>query len=53
MITNDNEWYNEWHQVTTSGTTNENSRVHFKELMIAIVTMTKTDALLQVMDNFK
>ena len=54
MTANDNEWYNEWQQVTTSGTTNENGRVHFKELMIAILTMTKkTDAPLQGMDTFK
>ena len=29
----------------SSGTTNENSTVHFKEWMIAILSMTKTDAL--------
>ena len=50
---NDNEWYNKLQQVTTSGTMNENGTVHFKEWMIAILTMTKTDTLLQGMDSFK
>ena len=53
VTTNDNEWYNEWQQVTASGTTNENGTVHFKEWMIAIPTMTKTDTLLQGIDGFK
>ena len=48
VTTSDNEW-----RVTTSGTTNENGTVHFKEWMIDIVTMTKTDTLLQGMDDFK
>ena len=39
--------------MTTSGTTNENDTVHFKEWMIAILIMTKTDILLQAMDGFK
>ena len=30
----------------SSGTTNENGTVHFKEWMIAVLLMTKTDALL-------
>ena len=53
VTTNDNEWYNEWQQVATSGTTNENGTVHFKEWVIAIITMTKTDTLLQGMDGLK
>ena len=53
MTTNHNEWYNEWQQVTTSGTTNENGTIHFKEWMIAILIMTNTDTLLQGMDGFK
>ena len=54
---NDNEWYNEWKRMTTgenkwqwvatSGTTNENGTVQFKEWMIAILSMAKTDTLLQ------
>ena len=35
--------------MTASGTTNESSTVHFKEWMIAIFSMTKTDTLLQGM----
>ena len=36
----------------SSGTTNENGTVHFKEWMIAILSMTKTDTLLlQGMDG--
>ena len=42
---------NEWQRVTTSVTTNKNGTVHFKEWMIAILTMTKTDTLLQGMDD--
>ena len=30
----------------SSGTTNENGTVHFKEWMIAVLSMTKTDTLL-------
>ena len=37
----------------TSGTTNENGTVNFKEWMIAIFTITKTDTLLQGTDGFK
>ena len=48
VTTSDNEW-----RVTASGTTNENGTVHFKESMIAILTMTKLDTLLQGMDDFK
>ena len=53
--TSDKEWKwvtksdNEWQWVTaseSSGTANENDTVHFKELMIAIILMTKRDALL-------
>ena len=53
VTTNDKEQYNEWQQVTASGTTNENDTVHFKEWMAAILTMTKTDTLLQGMDGLK
>ena len=63
--TNDNEWQrvvqrvtkndNEWQRVTasdSSGTTNENGTVHSKEWIIAVLSMTKTDALLlQGMDD--
>ena len=36
----------------SSGTTNENGTVHFKEWMIAVLSMTKTDTLLlQGMDG--
>ena len=49
----DNEWYNEWQRLTASGTTNENGRAHFKEWMTDIFSMTKTDAQLQGMDDFK
>ena len=42
---------NEWQRVTTSVTTNENGTVDFKEWIIAILTMTKTDTLLQGMDG--
>ena len=58
-------WYNEWQRVTTSddkwqwvtasdssGTTNKNSTVHFKEWMIVILSMIETDTvLLQGMDG--
>ena len=37
--------------MTTSVTTNENGTVDFKEWIIAILTMTKTDTLLQGMDG--
>ena len=37
----------------SSGTTNENGTVHFKEWMIAVLWMTKTDTLLfQGMDGY-
>ena len=46
---------NKWQGVRasdSSGTTNENGSVHFKEWMIAIPSMTKTDTLLlQGMDG--
>ena len=46
---------NKWQWVTASdadGTTNENDTVHFKEWMIAILSVTKTDTLLlQRMDG--
>ena len=57
--TSDSEWQrvvqrvtkndNEWQWVTaseSSGPANENSTVHFKEWMIAIISMTKRDTLL-------
>ena len=40
---------NEWQQIAMcdgSVTANENGTVHFKELMIAVFSMTKTDTLL-------
>ena len=40
---------NEWQQIARSdgsATTNENGTVHFKEWMIAVLSMTKTDTLL-------
>ena len=42
VTTSDSEWYNEWQRVTTS----DNGTVHFKEWMIAIISMTKKDTLL-------
>ena len=59
--TSDNKWQwvttitannNEWQWVTESGTTNENGTVHFKEWMIAIFSMTKTNTLLQEMGGW-
>ena len=57
----DKEWKwvtksdNEWQWVTASensGRANENGTVHFKEWMIAIISMTKRDTiLLQGMDD--
>ena len=55
VTTSDKEWQpvtksdNEWQWVTaseSSGTANENGTVHFKEWMIAIISMTKRDTLL-------
>ena len=56
VTTNDNEWYSEWQRLITSeskwqwvtasdisGTTNENGTVHFKEWLIAVLSMIKTD----------
>ena len=51
VTTNDNEWYNEWQRVTTSRTMSENGTEHFKECMIANLTMTKIDIVLQGMDG--
>ena len=48
VTTNDSEW--QW--VTPSGTTNENGTVHFKEWMIAILSIAKTDTLLQGVDGW-
>ena len=46
---------NEWQQIAMcdgSVTANENGTVHFKEWMIAVFSMTKTDTLLlQEMDG--
>ena len=58
VTTSDKEWErlttndNEWQRVTVSGTTIENSTAHFKEWMIAILSMTKTDTLLQGIDGY-
>ena len=58
MRKSDNEWErvttndDEWHWVIASGTANENSTVHFKEWMINIISMTKTDTLLQGIDGY-
>ena len=68
MATSDNEWQqvvqqvtkseNEWQRLAmseaseSSGTANENGAVHCKEWMIAIISITKRDALLlQGMDG--
>ena len=51
VATSDNkqQWVTE---SDSSGTTNENGTVHFKEWMIAVLSMTKTDTLLlQGMDG--
>ena len=50
--TRDNKW--QWLRASDrSGTTNENDTVHFKELIIAILAITKTDKLLlQGMDGY-
>ena len=53
-----NEWQrvttndNEWQRVTTSVTANKNGTVYFKEWMIAILSITKIDALFQGMDGW-
>ena len=51
VTTSDNKW--QWVTASdSSGTTNENGTVHFKEWMIAVLSMTKTDTLLlQEMDG--
>ena len=51
VTTSDNKW--QWVIASdSSGTTNENGTVHFKEWMIAVLSMTKTDTLLlQGMDG--
>ena len=49
--TSDNKWQRvttndkEWQRQTTSGKTNEKDKVHFKEWMIAILSVTKADTL--------
>ena len=53
LTPSDNEWQrvtrndNEWQQLTKGGTTSKNGTVYFKELMIAILSITKIDTLLQ------
>ena len=63
--TSDKEWQGVMQRMTTSdnkqqwvtasdssGTANENGTVHYKEWIIAVLSMTKTDTLLlQVMDG--
>ena len=49
MTTSDNKW--QWVAAIDSGATNENDTVHFKEWMTAILSATKTDALLPAMDG--
>ena len=51
VTTSDNKW--QWVTASdSSGTTNENGTVHFKEWMIAVLSMTKADTLLlQGMDG--
>ena len=50
--TNDNEWYNEWQQVTMNDnewqqmTMNKNDTIYFKEWMIVIPSITRIDTLL-------
>ena len=49
VATSDTTSDSKWQWVTasdSSGTTNENGTVHFKEWMIAILSITKTDTLL-------
>ena len=54
----DNEWQrvttndNKWQRVTKSGTTNKNGTVYFKEWVIAILSITKIDTLLQGLDGW-
>ena len=49
MATSDNKW--QWLAANDSGTTNGNDTVHFKEWVTAILSLTKTDALLPGMDD--
>ena len=49
MATNDNKW--QQMTMSGSGTTHENDTVHFKEWVTAILSVTKTDALLPGMDG--
>ena len=61
VTTSDNKWQgmtrvttngnNEWQQLTASGKTNGSGTVHFKEWMIVIIFVTKTDGLLQGRDS--
>ena len=59
MTASDTASDNKWQQIAmrerasdSSGAMNENDTVHFKEWIIAILSMTKTDTLLlQVMDG--
>ena len=57
MTASDNEWQrvttndSEWQLVTKKGTTSKNATLYFKEWMIAILSITKIDTLLQGMDG--
>ena len=57
VTTSDNEWQrlstndSEWQLVTKRGATSKNATVYFKEWMIAILSITKIDTLLQGMDG--
>ena len=50
VTTSCNKW--QWQRVTKSGTTNKNGTVNFKEWMIAILSITKLDTILQGMDGW-
>ena len=57
VATGDNEWQrvpandNEWQRVIKSGTTSKSGTAYFKEWMIAILSITKLDILLQRIDG--
>ena len=55
VATSDNEWEQMTasdNKMTKSGTSNKNGTVYFKEWMIAILSTTKIDTLLQRMDGW-
>ena len=58
VITSDNEWqqvvqwYNEWQRVAKDRITSKTGTVYFKKWMTAILSITKIDTLLQVMDDW-